>query len=306
MSTVRRLHHPALESAALSPNAPLAVTGSADARARVWDLVSGALVRELSACDPARDDGISALAFSMDGALLWAGTRRGDLFAWDVASGAVVRRHSLGHPVSAVLPVVGGVLAGVSDPSRGAGAALLHVDENGHVAARASCADCGGRFALSCSADERWLAAVVVDAHVREVGVAWIIDRASGAVVHERAAATLASVGAVSFDARGMLIVAPDLWEDAGVPYGRGARLLAPTAPHEGVHVDECAAPITHLRDGRLAWRGWRDLHVEARIVPLDADGPERAFLHSSNAGFVATNVDRDTLVVLRADEIDR
>jgi WD40 repeat protein len=72
------VHESTLRAVAGSPTSPLLVTAGDDGMLKIWDPARGVLLRRLNLNATA-----SALAFSADGAILTAGTIKGDVRLWD-------------------------------------------------------------------------------------------------------------------------------------------------------------------------------------------------------------------------------
>ncbi|MEP7287148.1 MAG: TIR domain-containing protein, partial [Chloroflexota bacterium] len=85
-------HTDSVTSVAFNPDGDLALTGSADDTAQLWEVASRRSVRILSG----HTGGVTSVAFSPDGKLALTGSDDGTARLWDVASGQTVRSLS-GH-----------------------------------------------------------------------------------------------------------------------------------------------------------------------------------------------------------------
>jgi WD40 repeat protein len=89
---VRSFSHPGhVDAVAFQPGGKLLVSGCHDGKVRVFDLVKGALVKEISAHTAAKANMIYTVAFSPDGKHLVTGSYDHSLKLWDIASGKLVR-----------------------------------------------------------------------------------------------------------------------------------------------------------------------------------------------------------------------
>lgn len=84
-------HPNIVDAVAFSPNAPLLATGGHDGKLRLFDLVKGALVKEINAHATVNMTMIYAVAFSPDGKHLVSASYDNSLKLWDVPAGNLVR-----------------------------------------------------------------------------------------------------------------------------------------------------------------------------------------------------------------------
>jgi WD40 repeat protein len=109
------VHKEAITAVAISPDAKLAASSSQDGTTRLSRIADGKLVAEVFT-SPAKSSrrrrpGRSALAFSQDGAVLYAGGEFTQVVAWDIAGAKELARPKTGQGGSVVAFGDGGALA---------------------------------------------------------------------------------------------------------------------------------------------------------------------------------------------------
>ena len=107
-------HDKAISAAAFSPDGKLALTGSTDSTARLWDAATGKPVATLAG----HDNAVGAVAFSPDGKLVLTGSEDKSARLWDAATGkpvATLAGHTSDVPAVAFSPDGKLVLTGSKD-----------------------------------------------------------------------------------------------------------------------------------------------------------------------------------------------
>ena len=84
---VQLAHTDSIDAVALSPDGRLALSGSDDKTAKLWDVTTGRVMRDLIG----HTDKVTAGAFSPDGRFALSGSHDQTLKLWDVATGKLVR-----------------------------------------------------------------------------------------------------------------------------------------------------------------------------------------------------------------------
>jgi WD40 repeat protein len=102
-----RGHRAAVLCAAISPDQSLAVSGSWDRGALLWQLETGEPIAAL----PCGGDPINSVAFSADGRTVYLGTFNGEVTEWDPASGRTAVRIRHQGSVKSLAPTPHGVVS---------------------------------------------------------------------------------------------------------------------------------------------------------------------------------------------------
>jgi WD40 repeat protein/serine/threonine protein kinase len=89
-----REHPSLLQSAEFGPEGKILATAGSEGLVLLWDVASGALLRELVGHDPSQL--VNRVAFSPDGEMLATGSDDLSIILWDVESGEIIRK-LLGH-----------------------------------------------------------------------------------------------------------------------------------------------------------------------------------------------------------------